>query len=280
MEQRVGKSKALNNALKYSTGEIIIVSDADCFWPSDILERALPYLSDPSVGAITGIETLLNPSTSWVNQTEVAYNTTVHQIRIGESKTQSTIFFQGGFGAYKRALLNEFDSLTDDSGTALNIVQKKSRTLLIPDAVYFTTFPSIWKSKITIKIRRASQLIRIWVKCLKLLFQGELALSKKICLPEIFLYIFNPLIFLLFIGVSFVLLLEHPILSVIFSIILFPIIIIKKSRTFFVEFVQDNFILLIAFFTLISNKNFFAWKSVEESRSSLTRDILEEKNLI
>ena len=42
--ERKGKSHALNNALSQCNGEIIIVSDADCFWPSDILEKALPYL--------------------------------------------------------------------------------------------------------------------------------------------------------------------------------------------------------------------------------------------
>jgi len=280
MRDRVGKSRALNRALKHATGEIIVVSDADCFWLSNILVKALPYLSDPSVGAVTGIEMLLNPSQSWVTQTEIAYNNTVHKIRIGESKTQSTIFFQGGFGAYKRAFLSEFDSETDDSGTALNVVQKKARTLLIPEAIYYTACPSTWKGKIVTKVRRARQLVRIWVKCLKLLFKGELALSKKVCLPETFLYVFNPVIFMLFIVVTLLILLEQPILFVIFPMILFPIILIKKSRTLFVEFVQDNCILLNALFALISNEGFAAWKSVEESRSYLTRDVLEKESLI
>ncbi len=56
--------------------------------------------------------------------------------------------------------------------------------------------------------------------------------------------------------------------------------LIEKSRTFFIEFVQDNCILLSALFALISNKNFATWKSVEESRSYLTRDVLERESLI
>ena len=42
-KEREGKSSALNLALQHCTGEVVIVSDADCFWPSDILYKALPF---------------------------------------------------------------------------------------------------------------------------------------------------------------------------------------------------------------------------------------------
>lgn len=120
-----GKTSSLNFALKHAKGEIIVLSDADCFWPADVLMKALPYLSDSNVGAVAGRELLLNPQVSWNIKAELFYDSTVQSIRIGESKVHSTIFFQGGFAAYKRALLDEFDNETDDSGTAFNIVQKK-----------------------------------------------------------------------------------------------------------------------------------------------------------
>lgn len=278
--ERSGKSKALNLALKYAKGDIIIVSDADCFWSPDILLKALPYLSDPSVGAVTGLEVLLNPRQSWVTRTEVAYNDSVHEIRTGESKIHSTIFFQGGFGAYRRAVLDEFDHEADDSGTALNIVQKGFRTLLIPEAIYFTTFPSGWKGKIIVKARRASQLIKIWVKCLKLALKGQLALPKRTSLPEAFLYVFNPIIFLLLMGITLLLPLEQPVLFWVFPIILLPILLLEKSRTLFIEVIQDNCILLGALFLFILSKKSAIWKTAEQCRSCLTRDVLERKGLI
>lgn len=278
--ERGGKSKALNQALKYASGDIIVVSDADCFLSSDILVKALPYLTDSSVGAVTGLEVLLNPGQSWVTQTEITYNKIVHTIRIGESKTHSTIFFQGGFGAYKRAFLNEFDSEADDSGTALNIVQRKARTLLIPEAIYFTTFSSVWKGKIITKVRRASQFIRLWFKCLKLLSKGELALPKKIFLPEAFLYVFNPIIFISLTVTTLFFILEYPVLFVVFSMILLATLLIEKSRILFIEIIQDNCILLSALFASLLNYRFAFWKSVEISRSSLTKDMLERESLV
>ncbi len=278
--ERDGKSKALNFALKHATGDVIVVSDADCFWSPDILVKALPYLSDPSVGAVTGLEELLNPRQSWVTQTETAYNSSVHKIRTGESKIHSTIFFQGGFGAYKCMFLDEFDCDADDSGTALNIVQRKARTLLIPEATYFTTFPGTWKGKITVKMRRAGQLIKIWFKCLKLSLKGKLVLPKKICLPEAFLYVFNPIVFFLLVGTTSILLSKHPILFLGFSVVLSPILLIERTRTFFIEVVQDNFVLLGALFAFVLNKEFSIWKTVEGSRTYLTKNMLEREKLV
>lgn len=278
--QRLGKSKSLNLALKQATGEVIVVSDADCFWPPDILTKALPYLLDSSVGAITGLEALLNPNQSWITETEIMYNDAVHTIRIGESKIHSSIFFQGGFGAYKKALITQFDEEADDSGTALSLVQKNARTLLIPEAVYFTTFPSTWKGKIAIKTRRARQLIRIWIKCLKLALKKELILPKKIFIPEAFLYLINPIVFILLIGTTALIVSRYQIFFLVLSIVFLPLLFIKKTRTLIIEAMQDNCILASAIFTSMSKKRSAPWKTIEVSRTYLTGDVLKREKLI
>lgn len=275
-----GKSNSLNFALKHATGDVIIVSDADCFWPSDILMKALPYLSDTNVGAITGRESLLNPQQSWVTKSELFYDGYVQTIRRGESKFHSTIFFQGGFAAYKRAFLDEFDRETDDSGTALNIVQKNGRALIIPEAFFYTMFPVSWKNKIVVKMRRASQLQRIWIKCLKLLLRGKVILPKRISIPEIFLHIFNPMVFVALMFATIFLFVEQPVSLLGFLLILSPILLVPKTRIPFMEMVQNNCILLAAMVTNITNKRFKIWRTVEESRSLLNENILKENHLI
>ena len=101
-QERNGKSHALNNALTYCSGEIVIISDADCFWPSDILEKAVPYLADPSVGAVGGPKILFNPKQTWITRMEESYLKSANYLRVGESKAGSTVFFEGGFSAFKR----------------------------------------------------------------------------------------------------------------------------------------------------------------------------------
>jgi len=278
--EHIGKTACLNSALEHVRTEIVVVSDADCFLPPDILCRALPFLSDSSVGAVTGLEVLMNPRQSWVTETEILYNSIVHIIRIGESKFNSTIFFQGGFGAYKRSLLDKFDVEADDSGTALNIVQKGAKTLLLPEAVYFTTFPSDWKGKVATKLRRAHQLVRIWFRCLKLFLRGKLLLPKRIFIPEAFLYLVNPFIFVFLATATFLVALESLIFLLVLSALLIAVLASRRVRTLVVEGFQDHLVLLGAIFSSILKRKFSLWTTIEVSRSSLTREMLENKGLV
>lgn len=277
-EKRQGKSKGLNLALKHAKGEVIVVSDADCFWSSDILEKALPYLANLSVGAIVGREVILNRDRSWVTKNEALYRDLTSVIRIGESKFYATIIFEGGFSAYKRAFLEEFDCETgaDDTGTALRVIQKNVRTILVPEASFFTAFPTSWKGKITIKTRRASQLVRIWTKCLVLLLRRKLMLPKRIAISEIFLHVFNPLIFVSLVCVTFLMLPQYPF----FLLALLFAMLIPKSRNLLLETVQDNVILLSALVSLVLNRSFVIWRKADESRNELTRDLLKSHRLI
>ena len=275
-KSRSGKSIALNYALEYAVGDVVVVSDADCFLPSDILGKALPFLADPSVGAVVGKEVLLNQDQSWVTKSEKAYRDSVFTIRLGESKFYSTIFFEGGFSAYKREFLDEFDRTgSDDSGTALSVVQKNVRTILLPEALFFTAFPQSLRGRVIIKMRRASQLMRILARCINLLLKRKLCLPKRIVLPEVFLYTLNPVFFVALVSVTFLLILEHP-----FFLVSLLVLLIPKIRYYFVEVAQDNLILLGAAISTVLNKRYITWTKAEDSRLYLTKDLLKSVKLI
>jgi len=279
-KEHLGKTGCLNNALKNLKADVVIISDADCFWPHDILVKALSYLSDPQVGAITARELLLNPQDTWVTLGEQFYDSTVQSIRIGESKLHSTIFFQGGFAAYKRDVLAEFNHSTDDSGTALDIVQSNKRTILIPEIGFFTISPTAFKNKVSIKIRRASHLQKLWIRCLSLLVRGKLAFPKRIAIPEIFLHIFNPLLLVVLAVLSVLVLFEYPVLALALFLLVGVVFAIKRNRIIALELLQNNLILLAALTSFLTNRKFKLWKPVEESRLVLSEQLLKEKNLI
>ena len=276
--ERKGKSSALNLALEYANGEAIIVSDADCFWPHDILRKAFPYLADGSIGAIAGQEKLLNPEQSWVTRTEDLYRDTMFQIQLGESKCHSTVQFEGGFGAYKRKALDQFDVETgsDDSGTALNLVQKGARTIVLSEAAFYTFFPHTWKGKMMIKTRRARQFVRIWGKCFKLMVRGKLVLPKRIFLSQAFIFFVNPIVFVMFVLTSLLVLLQIPVLVLIPSVLL----IVPKTRVYLIELFQNNFIALVAMIESLSGKRSTIWAKAEESRENFDAEILKKHGLI
>ncbi len=56
--ERRGKSYGVNVALAAAKNEFICLSDAECMWEKGALHNALKYLSDPSIGSVTGIHSL------------------------------------------------------------------------------------------------------------------------------------------------------------------------------------------------------------------------------
>jgi cellulose synthase/poly-beta-1,6-N-acetylglucosamine synthase-like glycosyltransferase len=257
-----GKSSALNEALKIVVNDIVIVTDADSTWSEDILYKALPYLADPQIGALTGRVKPRNIDQNWVTKAEDDYLDLISLVRLGESKIHSTIRFEGCFCAYKKKSFVEFDTKSgaDDSGTALNITQNKFRTILVPEAVTLIDVPHDLKQRIRTKARRATHLTELWIKCLKLLLKGQLSLPKRIAMPELIISIVNPIIFICLIFVTIIMMMTNPIflISVIIGLIL--VSLSTKARSYAFEGILDHFILFYSLILYGSRKKIMAWE--------------------
>ncbi len=275
--ERKGKSAALNFALKQCEGDVVIVSDADCFWPSDILNKALPFLADPNVGAISGPKILLNPKQSWITKTEDAYLTSANLIKLGESKINSTLLFEGGFSAYKKEVIEAFDPYntgSDDSGTIIKIVEKNARAMLVPEASFFSAFPVTWKGKISLKIRRANQLVRVFRRYATLLLRKRVKNSKRVIFQNVLAYLFSPLMFILLLATTIPLVLIFPYFMLIFLVFLIP-----RVNTYLFETVQSYLVLFLTIFSIALGKKTVAWDKPED-RDLVTEDMLRQRMLI
>lgn len=279
--ERRGKAKTLNLALERARNDVVVMSDADSFWAPDILVRVLPYLADPSVGGIVGRPKSLNEKQNFATEVETAYLDLVSEVfRYGESKIHSTIFFHGAFAAYRKEFLKEFNVIVDDSGTALDIVQQGRRTLFVPDGYCFVVSPTTWTGRLSTKLRRAVHLTYVCGRCLSLLLKGKLRLPKRIALPEIFLYLFNPLIFTALAVATLALVVDH-LPYFIFLVFLLPLaLIVPRTRWLVVEVLQNNSILVWALLQTVLGRKLMFWETQKETRVSLTREMLEREGLI
>jgi len=61
-----GKAEALNVGLRFAVGDFVCCFDADYFPQADILEKMLPYFSNPHVGVVQGRVSVLNEKESWI----------------------------------------------------------------------------------------------------------------------------------------------------------------------------------------------------------------------
>ena len=226
-----------------------------------MLEKALPYLADPTVGALSGRGVNENTSQSWTTKGEETYLNFTNMIRVGESKRFSTIRFEGGFCAFKKGTFKEFDRETgsDDSGTALDVVQHDHRAILVPEVLFTTYFPKELSGKLKIKVRRATQLIGLWSKCLKLMFKGKLKLPRSIAIPEFMLFLFNPLIFAILFVTTLGVIISFPFSWLTLFILLGVGTLLVFARRLFLEVLIDNFILLYALASFLSGRRYVSW---------------------
>ena len=256
--ERRGKSKALNYALEHSRNPVIAISDADAYWEQDALKKALPYLANEQVGAITGSERFLNQSQNSLTQGEGTYRKIYNAIRTGESKRHSTLIFQGELSIFKRSVFEKFieERGSDDSGTVKNIISNGYRTLFVPEAVFFDVAPSNWKDWISIKSRRSLHLIWVLVDSIKLKLDNKFPQPSLILGVNFFLHIINPLIGLaaLFGIVYF---------GFCYPLIFLPLLLLllfRKFRILITQYILSQTALLLAILSFIRRDEKAVWK--------------------
>jgi biofilm PGA synthesis N-glycosyltransferase PgaC len=275
--ERKGKSAALNVALKHCIGEVVIVSDADCFWPLNILQKTLPFLTDQSVGGVSGPKIIMNPKQSRVTKSENMYLNLMARVTLGQSKVGSSVFFEGGFSAYKKKALESFDPYntgSDDCGTIIGLIENDFRAIFIPEAQFYTTFPPTWKEKISIKLRRTNQLVRVFGSYLILLLKGRIKSLKSAPIQSVYLYLLSPVIFVLF-GIStFLLLMNYPYFALLFLAFLIP-----RINSYLLEAIQNYLLLFVSLIAVIFGKRFTVWTQPGD-RSLLEESLLRQYELI
>ena len=261
--KRLGKSHALNKALEYAEGEIIAISDADSFWEPDALRKTVPFFSDPSVGAVTGREELINLEQTIHTLSEGLYRKFYYTLRLGESKVHSTLIFQGELSLYRSGALEKFEDragYSDDTGTVINIVSRGYRCIFIPEAVFHDTAAYSLHGRLVLKSRRAQHLIAGIIESLKLKAQGRLPLSSAIVLFNFYIHVISPLLLL---STAFIVVLYFHTFWYLIPLVILPLIF-QKSRVFIISYLMSNLALIIGLIRHFIGKKETTWRKIEE----------------
>jgi cellulose synthase/poly-beta-1,6-N-acetylglucosamine synthase-like glycosyltransferase len=267
-KERLGKSHALNFALKHADGEIIATSDADSFWEKNTLKKAVSYFADPSVGAVTGKEELTNLQKSVHTMSEGLYRKFYYTLRLGESIIHSTLIFQGELTLYRRTAFEEFEDkpgFSDDIGTILNIASSGYRCIFVPDAVFYDTAAYSLGGRLKVKSRRAEHLISGIVKSVRLKIKARLPIMWRVVLFNFYLHIVSPILLVAtLIATTIVYFIAFN--SLWFLGLLLILLLIKKARVFAVSYVTSNLALILGMIPLITGKRSSVWQKVDEMR--------------
>jgi cellulose synthase/poly-beta-1,6-N-acetylglucosamine synthase-like glycosyltransferase len=268
-EQRLGKSHALNIALQHAKGEIIATSDADSFWESDALLKAVPFFADPSVGAVTGREVLMNLEKNVYTMSEGVYRDFYYTLRLGESKVNSTLIFQGELALYRKSLLDKFEDrpgYSDDIGTVVKMVSKGYRCIFIPEAIFYDTAAYSLSGILELKSRRAQHLIAGLIQALKFKLNKKLVVPSAVVAFNFYMHVVSPLLFVVVTLVGVVAFILY--FSVVWFLLLLalPLLVFHKPRSFVISYLTSNLALIIGLVRHLAGRKEATWRKIEEMR--------------
>jgi cellulose synthase/poly-beta-1,6-N-acetylglucosamine synthase-like glycosyltransferase len=137
-EPRQGKTAALNAAIKETSAEIIVFSDANSLYASNTVRKLVRNFADPTVGYVTGRMVYTNPTDSAVGEGSGEYMSYENFLRAAETRLGSIVGVDGGVDALRRSLYRPMraDQLPDFV-LPLTVVEQGRRVVYEHDAILY-----------------------------------------------------------------------------------------------------------------------------------------------
>lgn len=266
-KDRTGKSGALNLGLKYAFGELVCISDAECSWDKEALGNATKYLSDPTIGSVSGVHHIPSSNETTAGNVEGSYRSIYRMLRITESKLHSTPIGEGEIQLFRRRDLTGFDPNVggDDTCAALCMIEKGFRAISAEDVVFSDPAPPAWGIRFTQKIRRGQHVLQAFLKHKKLL-SGKGVFSRLIFPMEFFIYAINPTIFPVLIVLTGWVMITNVVVAALIAIGSVIVAAVPSLRTSASTYLSNNVTMLAAIIQEARGNKQLVWTKIEENR--------------
>lgn len=142
------KAGALKHALKSTSGELIVIFDADFVPQPDFLLRTVPYFSDPTVGVVQTRWAHLNEEYSLLTGLQAfALNAHFYVEQVGRWAGGHFINFNGTGGVWRRRCIEESggwhsDTLTEDLDLSYRAQLRDWRFVYLPQVMAPAELPA------------------------------------------------------------------------------------------------------------------------------------------
>ena len=136
VEPRGGKTRALNQTIPHTRGEILVLSDANTMYHPDAIRKLVRHFADPSVGAVSGDVRLVNTAERHA-ESEGLYYQYERWLQSLESRTGSIIGADGAMYAVARTAFRPPSNMIilDDFVTSMTVARLGYRVVYDPEAV-------------------------------------------------------------------------------------------------------------------------------------------------
>lgn len=182
------KAGNLNNMLKYSRGEIIVIFDSDFIPPTDFLKKTIPHFENPKVACVQTRMGYLNPKQNIVTRYASSLLMMFHNFIIPLYNLVGLSFFCGSGAAIKKDILKEIGSwdennITEDCEFSIRIIEHGYKNIYLHDEVSFGEVPFTLKGFINQQMRWGYGTNTTFINHLKsLMGHKKLGIHQKILL--------------------------------------------------------------------------------------------------
>jgi len=135
---RLGKSEAINEALRSVRSEIMVLTDADVTFPPGSVRKLVESFDGSGIGAVSGVEVPVGGS-SFLAEIEADYRRIYTAIRMAEAQTDTPFMCESELSAYKRELLEPLRPgvVCDDVELTVAVRSKGFKAVYASDILFF-----------------------------------------------------------------------------------------------------------------------------------------------
>ncbi|MDX2045127.1 MAG: glycosyltransferase family 2 protein [Acidobacteriota bacterium] len=160
-EVRQGKTRAQQQAVKISTGEILVFSDATTIFELDALKKIVRSFADPEVGCVAGQLVYVDRTSTAVGKGCRSYWGYEKFLKACESRLGSLIGVSGCLYAVRRICQARLaNQLIDDFVIATEIHLQGLRTVYEPEAISTEDTNNKGQDELRMRVRVISQTLR------------------------------------------------------------------------------------------------------------------------
>ncbi len=193
---RMGKTEALNEALRQAKSEIFALTDADVTFPPDSLKKLVANLEDPSIGAVSGVEVPIGAGSA-AHSIEADYRRIYTAIRMAEASTDTPFMCESELSAYRRAILEPLRSggMCDDIELTVAVRSKGYKSKYDLYSPFFESEAGTLVSKLKHKFRRGMANQHALIRNANVLFNRAFGRYGSVVYPfEFFVHIVSPVL--------------------------------------------------------------------------------------
>ncbi len=199
----LGKPAALNDGIKFSTGEIILTFDADYYPQLDIIEKLVAPFVDPEVGAVQGRVVVVNEEDSLVSK--IVTLERIGGYRVDQLARDHLVLipqYGGTVGGFRKELLDKVGGwdpamLAEDTDLTVRSILNGYQVRYVNDAECYEEAVTTWKAYWRQRYRWAKGHMQCAFKHLKSVFKSRhLSPYEKIELTLLLCIYFMPILVL------------------------------------------------------------------------------------